>query len=295
MPFLAIQQFARHNLGKGITYWVDKMAFAYNDEVNHDYACCGYGASKMLFRGPERGLDRPYVAVLGGTEAFGKFIAKPYPALIEAATGLRVINLGAVNAGVDLFLQEEAVRKVAAQAEAVIVQVLGAQNLSNRFYAVHPLRNDRFIAARQPLRALYPEVDFTEFHFTRHMLLSLQRRSASRFDLIVQELRKEWVIRMRLLLESIEMPTVLLWLAGHAPPGPGIYANLEGHPPLVDAGMIEQVRAKASTYLEIVRSPDNLRGRPVGGGPAQRSFPAAAVHHEVARCVVSALGRLRNE
>ena len=54
-----------------------------------DYMPCRYGASKLLFRGPRRVLEAPYVACLGGTETYGKFIEAPFPALIEAQTGVR--------------------------------------------------------------------------------------------------------------------------------------------------------------------------------------------------------------
>ena len=74
-----------------------------------------------------------------------------------------------------------------------VVQVMGAQNLTNRFYTVHPRRNDRFLRAAPDLQALYPEVDFTEFHFTRHLLRTLRWSSADRFEVVAEELRAVWV------------------------------------------------------------------------------------------------------
>ncbi len=43
-----------------------------------DYYPCRYGASKLLFRGPRRRLQGDYVAFLGGTETYGKFIETPF-------------------------------------------------------------------------------------------------------------------------------------------------------------------------------------------------------------------------
>jgi hypothetical protein len=60
----------------------------------------------------------------------------------------------------------------------------GAQNLSNRLYTVHPRRNDRFLRASGILRTIYRDVDFTEFHFTRHMLDHLRCLSEDRFDIV---------------------------------------------------------------------------------------------------------------
>ena len=43
-----------------------------------DYFPCRYGASRAVFRGPERDLSRPYVALLGGSATFGKYVATPF-------------------------------------------------------------------------------------------------------------------------------------------------------------------------------------------------------------------------
>jgi hypothetical protein len=49
------------------------------------YSPCRYGASRMLFRGPRKRLDQPYLAFVGGTETYGKYIEEPYLALVEKA------------------------------------------------------------------------------------------------------------------------------------------------------------------------------------------------------------------
>mgnify|MGYP007100961825 CR=1 FL=1 len=86
-----------------------------------DYMPCRYGSSKILFRGPRRRLDKPYIAFLGGTETYGKFLAEPYPALVEAGLGRVCVNLGAVNAGADIYLNEPSLLEVIAGAEAVVI------------------------------------------------------------------------------------------------------------------------------------------------------------------------------
>ncbi|MDZ4134850.1 MAG: DUF6473 family protein, partial [Paracoccaceae bacterium] len=185
------------------------MAYAYPGAGALDYLPCRYGNSKLLFRGPQRALDDPYCAVLGGTEAYGKFIPSPYPALVEAQTGLKTVNLGCVNAGPDVYLNDPEVLEIAANARLTIVQLMGAQNQTNRFYSVHPRRNDRFLSASPWLRTIYREVDFTEFHFTRHMLQTLQDVSPDRFDVVAEELRAVWVGRMQDLLGRLRGKTLL--------------------------------------------------------------------------------------
>lgn len=264
------------------------MTYAYAGEGALDYLPCRYGTSRLLFRGPVRSLDAPYVAVLGGTETYGKYVPSPYPALIEAATGVRMINLGCNNAGLDVYLNEPAVLEIAGRAEATVVQMVGAQNVTNRYYTVHPRRNDRFLGATPMLKSIFREVDFTEFNFTRHMLLTLQAVSADRFEVLAEELRAAWVGRMKQLLARLPGRTVLLWMANQRPPDVARRANLRLEPLLVDTEMVAAVRPHATAYVEGVSSEAARNAGPEGmafppmEAPAAAGLPGPAVHAEVA-------------
>lgn len=272
------------------------MVYAFPGAGAPDYFMGRYSESRILFRGPCRALDRPFIAVLGGTETFGKFIPQPYPALVEAATGIAMVNLGAVNAGPDLYLGDVGLRGIIARAEAVVIQVVGAQNLSNRFYQVHRRRNDRFLSASAELRGLYPEVDFTEFSFTRHMLSTLHRVSEARFSQVAAELRAVWSDRMHSLLLAAGGRAVLMWFSDHAPPQPRDAAGLDRDPLLVDAGMIAALRPLCRAYVEAVASPGaralGLSGMAYGpfDEPAARAVPGPAAHQEAAAKLCLALG-----
>lgn len=262
------------------------MAYAYPGDGSLDYFPCRYGASRLLFRGPRRDLGAEYVAVLGGTETYGKFVPHPFPDLLEHRIGLPVVNLGCINAGVDAFLNDAAVVEVASRATAAVVQIVGAQNLTNRYYSVHPRRNDRFLGATPLLRALYPGVDFTEFTFTRHLLRALAARDANRFAHLARELRSAWVDRMRALLALLPGETLLLWLADHPPPAPGAPLDLDRDPLLVDAAMIAALRPLVSGLAEVR---PNLAGTDLSGmafapmeAPAAASLPGPAAHRATA-------------
>ena len=275
------------------------MAFAFQGAAVLDYSVCCYGSSKVQFRGPRCDLSGAYVACLGGTETFGKFVPDPYPALLQGRLGLPMANLGCVNAGVDVFLNEPAIADVAAGAKVTVLQILGVQNLSNRFYTVHPRRNDRFVHASPGLKALYRDIDFTEFHFTRHLLGALARKSPERFEVVAEELRLAWISRMKLLLARLSGNTLLLWVANHAP-APRSQTNLlmQNDPLLVDTEMLAAIRPFATDYLQVVASP---MAKPYGlRGMAFAEFdrPAAAeafgpgVHHEVAQALGPVLGAM---
>ena len=138
-----------------------------------DYLPCRYGASKLLFRGPKRDLSAPYLAFVGTTETYGKFIETPFPALVEETLGVTCANFGQITAGVDAFASDPFVLQAASDAEITVIQIMGTQNMTNRFYSVHPRRNDRFVAAASILKTIFREVDFADFHFNKHMLSHL--------------------------------------------------------------------------------------------------------------------------
>ncbi len=264
------------------------MAYIFPGEGSLDYFPCRYGSSRLIFRGPQRDVERAYVAVLGGTETYGKFVSAPFPDLIERELGLPVANLGCMNAGPDVFLHEVEITRIAARACVTVVQLLGAQNLSNRYYAVHPRRNDRFLGATPLLRSIFPRVDFTEFNFTCHMLRSLQQGGPDRFEVVAEELRAAWVTRMKQLLARLKGRTILLWMADMPPPSPVRRVDLAQTPLLVDAEMVAAIRPLASAYVQAVSSAEARAHGLAGMGYAPLDALAAAavpgpwVHREVA-------------
>lgn len=199
----------------------------------------------MLFRGPRKRLDMPYLAFVGGTETYGKFIEKPFPSLVEKAMRQTCVNFGCVNGGIDAFVNDPTVMEICSEADLTVVQVMGANYLSNRFYSVHPRRNDRFLRASTVLQAIYQDVDFSEFSFTRHMLGALHTKSIERFDTVVVELREAWVARMKNMLGQIGNKVILLWFSEdeltdeHWADRPG---QLQVDPLFITASMIDELR-----------------------------------------------------
>lgn len=267
-----------------------------NDTSHHrgglDYFPCRYGASKLLFRGPRRRMEGAYVAVLGGSETYGKFVANPFPALLEPALSLPVVNLGQMHAGIDAFAADPAVLKVCQRARATVVQILGAQNLANGFYRVHPRRNDRFLSATPLLQRLCRSIDFDDFIFTRQMLWSLREQAPGIFRLVVEELKCAWIDRMRDLLGRTGRNTVLLWIAGH----PGADRDGLGAEPLfVDDGMIAAVRPLCAGLIRVSPGGAALAAGTEGMvfGPLDASeatdLAGPKVHAEIAASLAPAL------
>ncbi|MEO0917700.1 MAG: DUF6473 family protein, partial [Pseudomonadota bacterium] len=47
-------------------------------EAQFDYGMRALPGSRLKVRGPVPDFDKPFVSVLGGTETFGKYVARPY-------------------------------------------------------------------------------------------------------------------------------------------------------------------------------------------------------------------------
>lgn len=265
-----------------------------------DYMPCRYGACRLTFRGPQRELTGPYLAFIGATETYGKFIAAPFPSLVERVLGIPCINLGQMNAGIDVFCREPFVLEAASNAKVTVVQILGAHNMTNRYYAVHPRRNDRFVAASGLLRSLYDEMDFADFHFTRHLLGQLQAQGPERFLAVQRELQDAWVARMRLMLQQIRGQTVLLWLSTQPPrDGDALFApGIGDDPVMISRSMIDQISPYASHVVEVIVSEQarNMGTRDMIfhplEEPAAASMLGPAAHQEVADALNALLVQL---
>ena len=228
-----------------------------------NYAPCRYGNSRVRFRGPQRRLDAPYVAFIGGTETYGKFIRAPFPALVESTLGINCVNFGVANGGVDVFVNDGFLIDAACGAQATVLQVVGAQNMSNRFYSVHPRRNDRFLKASRLLKSIYPEVDFSECHFTRHMLSMLYRVSEERFAVVRHEVQQAWLARMKVLCRRIHGNIVLLWFADHPPLAhhdDAVDPAEDKEPLFITRAMLDKLSVYVSGLVEVTASQDALQG-----------------------------------
>lgn len=271
------------------------MAFEARRTEGIDYRKCRYPGSKLTFRGPKRSVADKHLAFVGSSETFGKFVARPFVDRVEAAMGVPCFNFGQMNAGPDVFLNEPAILDICGQAETTVVQVFGAHNMSNRFYRVHPRRNDRFLKASDVMRSVFSEIDFTEFTFTKHMLLSLHNRAPNRLMAVQLELQMAWVARMRYLAEQISGRKVLLWVGRRSPdmaaewPGDGI------DPMFVTREMIDDVRASFEDVVEVVvdrkldgATLDGMQFQPVEVDSAREMF-GPNVHQAISNSLLAVL------
>ncbi len=282
---LAIWKHPAANLVPGVTeLGCVEMAFVHPGDGALDYFPCHYGRSRLTFRGPSRDLSREYLVSLGSSETYGRFVVAPFPALLEENSESRRQPWHA-ECRADVYLGDRGAIEVAAGAHLAVLQVMGAQNMTNRYYTVHPRRNDRFVAATPLLRSMYRDVDFTEIHFTRHLIQTLWSRGPDRFAPIAAELKSLWVERMTAILLRLPARRILFWTADRPPP------DTAGDPmqplALVDRAMIEAIRPMPPPMSNT--SPARGKGRRVramrflpGEERAVHEVPNPAAHQEAA-------------
>ncbi len=273
------------------------MSYAQPGHGPLDYQPVSYPGSTMTFRGPAVDLSGGYVLCLGGSETFGKFVSAPFPEQLADRLEVPVVNMGAMNAGLDLMLHDPAIRAGIMGADAVVLQIMGAQNMTNRFYRVHPRRNDRFLEASSLLQTIFREIDFTEFHFTRHMLSSLQLISQERFGIVVEELREAWRARMNQFISQIRVPVHLLWMSRHAPADQPPSGELGSDPLFISQEMLQGIAHKAES-LSLCISDAADRENPTrdmffasSEEAAARILPGPRLHERAAEMLYDQMGR----
>ncbi len=148
----------------------------------------------------------------GGDETYGRFVERPYAAILEERLDRRCLNLGSLFCGVEALCRDEGLFKLLNGAELCILQAPDVLRQSNHYYQVHPRRNDRVLTPTSDLIDLYPEVDFTDVHFVCHLMRLLKRHQDARFEVVVEELRRNWVRQISDLLQRLDTPVILLAL-----------------------------------------------------------------------------------
>ena len=244
-----------------------------------------FGRSKQIFRGPRPNLKRPYVAFIGGSEPFGKFVSVPFPKLVQKYIHVPCVNWGTPSAGPGFFLKDPVLLEACSNAEACVVQAMDPVALSNRMYSVFPRRNTRLRGVSESLRALFPDVEFDDYKYVPALMRKLRAMDEAAFRVVVAEQKSAWVARMLELLEDIETRKVLLWLD-----------TMDGNKRrgLVTEEMVEVLRARVD---RVVRVPVAAkRGRVSGfAGGRDPAWMTRGVHAQVATEVSEVLKEMLAE
>lgn len=266
-----------------------------------DYKNYRFGRARQRFRGPKPDLSKPYIAFIGGSETYGKFVDQPYPAMVGEALDFPVANWGTPEAGPGFFLKDPVVLEACSCAKICVVSIMGAPNMSNRLYSVFHRRNARLKGTSKMLPLLFPEVNLEKFRFVHNMLYNLHKANPENFKAVELELREAWVARMRELLEAIETTRVLVWMSVRAPEedyGPKERGDFVVPPAFVNRQMVEEIAPMADMLVEYVPGEALARADPrqdlpffsgSGGDGNLARYPGQEVHSQAASLLTDPL------
>ena len=187
------------------------MSYVMMDARPVDFILCQYGNSKNLFRGPKKSCKHSYGVCLGGADTCGGKVPDPFSSKLEREMGMPILNLGAQHSGAGFYTEDDAILEIVENAQVIFIEAPIVVNQSNPFYRVHPRRNDRFVTALGPLYDLFPEADFVECHFTKHLITKLISIDSVRADIVFRALQDEWVRNLTIMRARWCAKTVVHW------------------------------------------------------------------------------------
>lgn len=259
--------------------------------TGHD--CRGPGFSEL----PER-----FFAAIGAAQTFGRFVPRPYCALVAGRIGLPGVNLGFSGAGPSFFSRDRALLDVINRAEFAVVQMLSGRSVSNSRFVVQINQGlVRPRGASREVAAVFAEDAYRRFLHEETVEEAIRLRT---------EARVNYVAEMNALLDRIRVPVILLYWSTRGPDyadGVDSIGSYWGEfPHFVNSAVIAQVRERADRYVEAVTKrglPQPIvdrAGRPLVMWPEdrfpgvqQRShnhyYPAPEMHEDAAEAVIAAL------
>lgn len=242
-----------------------------------DYQLFQLVGTELKFRGPAPQLrEGEYVSCLGAAQTFGCLVERPYPQLLAAATGTTMLNLGYGGAGPRFFNRHSELLGTVNRGRMAIVQVMSGRSEDNSRFESRGLEYLRRRSDGKPMSADAAWRSVLECRYAwRRLPLGQQlarkvcqwfgRRDAER---LLEETRRHWVASYQLLLQSIQVPVILLWFSKRPPEFQESYTSLQDfmgvYPQLVNREMLEAIRPFAEDYVECVTqrgSPQPLTSR----------------------------------
>lgn len=245
-----------------------------------------FGRSQQVFRGPKPSLRNPYITFIGGSETFGKFVTTPFPKLVQKSAGKICVNWGTPGAGPGFFLKDPVLLEACSNAEVCVIQVMDAVPMANRMYSVFPRRNQRLRGVSEALKALYPQIDFTQYKYVSAMIRKLKTEDDSAWKVVEAELKSAWMARMLELLEEIETKKILLWLR-----------PIKSDPmnDIISDDMISVISKKLDNVVQI-EVPDKRSSKILLGGISKETgWMTRAIHEKVAAQLSPILAAMLDE
>lgn len=243
------------------------MGYGYQkrDQEIIDYELWKMDGLNRPFRGPGPQNLEPgkFFTCLGAAQTFGVYTPKPFPQLLSGKLQLPVLNAGVAGAGPLHFLKNIQYLDQANQSQFVIVQVMSGRSESNRVFTSIGGRGR--VTRISDGKVLMAEAAYREF---------LKSASDEMIEDILIETRNNYVNNMIKLLQSIQVPRILLWFSQRVPDYTEELDDVRKffgkYPQLVNQAMVDKIKAYADEYVESISAegmPQKLVNRFTGEVP----------------------------
>lgn len=274
------------------------------DEDVVDYQYFTLPDVPFRYRGPAPESLNPgsFFCTLGAAQTFGRFCTKPFPNIVSEAINIPVFNMGYSGAGPSLYLSSRPLINIVNSASFAIIQVMSGRSEGNSLMRCDTGRN---IVTWLPTG----EECFTEKAF-RNLLADYNEDEVMK---VVRESRDNWLKHMVKLLDSINVPKILLWISERDPKynpvvNGKLYDLLGTFPHLVDDIMIEKISKHVDDVVFSISNrgvPHSLVSR-FTGMPLQvrfpngefrgedRSYPSPEMHEDAAAMLIPVIRKLFN-
>ena len=237
------------------------VGYQKRDEEVVDYQLYKIEGLPRPLRGPrpETLPKGGYFSCIGAAQTFGRYCEQPYPALVGTQINLPRINFGVAGAGPSFFSRYDIILEQVNAGAFAIVQVMSGRSVSNHLFKSKGIEmlNRRSDGVDLGAKLLYDEL--------------IESGDTLAINKVLHETRRNWVEEYISLLESIRVPTILLWLSVRKPHYCSKFGNgkefLGPYPQLVNQEMVDLIKPFANHYVECVSSrglPQKLISRDTG-------------------------------
>jgi hypothetical protein len=184
------------------------IGYQFSDRRSFDYDLWYSDDLRMPLRGPQTVFDSstPFWSFVGAAQTFGRFAARPFPALISSWKHKPHINLGLAGAGPGFFVQSLPLINKINQSELCFLQIMSGRSISTRLlktigfggvlqFTEGSLKGQRFLAAdayRKLIESYGEQAAYEQVH----------------------EARASWVDGYKSLIETIKVPIICVWVSG---------------------------------------------------------------------------------
>jgi len=230
----------------------ERMSRGYQRRDAHivDYKIYELPGVDCGFRGP-RPNSSEYIACVGASQTFGRFVQTPFPQLLAEALGIETMNLGRGGTSPSFHRSDPKLLEYINRARLVIVQVLSGRSQSNSLFQIEN-HSDHGINLADGQKASADQ--FYSWLLAQDMELAHK---------VVTETRDNYVSAMAQLLEAISPPKILLWFSARSPEYEESWKlptwRLWGEfPQFVNREMVDRLRSYSDRYVECV----SRRGTP---------------------------------